>query len=354
MIIIKKTIPAGLIIAFASVLLSASALAEETSIRGSLPSSDFDTDNDGLISEKEFNTVFSEFDTNSDGQLDRNEIAAGRRAMMDKRREMFMKRAKEMRTSGMRRGMPTFSEFDLDGNGKIPEQEFTEARDKRVSERAKQGYPMRNIGNAPLFGDIDANSDGAISEQEFDNHLLQHRQKMRERREMRMVPGRSMGRNRGPAGGMRRNMPTFADCDLNGDGKILEEEFKEARANRMSKMAERGYPMKNMANAPSFSDIDSNSDGAIDAEEFSRHQSQHCRFMREQREMGMGQDRNLGRNMGPARGMRRNMPTFSEFDLDGNGKIAEKEFDEARAKRMSEKAKQGYPMRNMATCAVIQ
>ncbi len=72
---------------------------------------------------------------------------------------------------------------------------------------------------------------------------------------------------------MGMNMPTYSDFDLDGDGKILEVEFYEARNNRISERAKQGYQMKNIANAPSFSDIDTNGDGGISAEEFTAHQS---------------------------------------------------------------------------------
>lgn len=76
-------------------------------------------------------------------------------------------------------------------------------------------------------------------------------------------------------GMMGRNMPKFSDCDLNGDGKILEQEFYDARAKRISQRAQQGYQMRNLANAPSFADMDTNSDGAISPEEFRVHQAQH-------------------------------------------------------------------------------
>jgi hypothetical protein len=96
---------------------------------------------------------------------------------------------------------------------------------------------------------------------------------MKQREEM----GRNMSPDRGQARGMGmgRRMPEFSDFDQNGDGKITEEEFNDARAKRMSSMAERGYMMRNAANAPSFSDIDSNKDGAINKKEFSDHQSSY-------------------------------------------------------------------------------
>ncbi len=75
--------------------------------------------------------------------------------------------------------------------------------------------------------------------------------------------------------GMGRNMPAFADCDLNGDGTITEEEFTKARSERITKRAQEGRKMKNLANAPSFDDIDVDDNGGIDADEFAAHQAEH-------------------------------------------------------------------------------
>ena len=75
--------------------------------------------------------------------------------------------------------------------------------------------------------------------------------------------------------GMGMNMPAFADCDLNGDGTITEEEFTKARAERITKRAKEGRQMKNLADAPSFDDIDVDNNGGIDADEFAAHQAEH-------------------------------------------------------------------------------
>lgn len=50
-----------------------------------------------------------------------------------------------------------------------------------------------------------------------------------------------------------------------------------------------------------------------------------------------------GRGPGAGRGMVRNMPSFSEFDRNGDGSISEQEFDQARANRIKERSQQGYP-----------
>lgn len=40
--------------------------------------------------------------------------------------------------------------------------------------------------------------------------------------------------------------------------------------------------------------------------------------------------------------------SFAEFDASGDGKISEQEFNEGRARRMAERARQGGQMRNVA------
>ena len=81
------------------------------------------------------------------------------------------------------------------------------------------------------------------------------------------APG--MGKGKG------MNMPSFTDFDLDGDGKIVSEEFYEARAERITKHAQEGRQMKGLANAPTFEDIDTDDDGGISAEEFAAHQAEH-------------------------------------------------------------------------------
>ena len=186
---------AGSLIAFAIVALSTTAYSASIPDRGPIPFAVYDKDGNGLISEKEFSEVraeriskraaegrpmrgaantptFSAFDTNGDGHLTKDELTAGQKIQMEKRRGMGMGQGRGM---GMGRNMPVFSEYDLDGDGVIVEEEFNEARGNRISARAQQGYPMRNLGKSPLFTDIDVNKDGKISPQEFALHQSQRR-----------------------------------------------------------------------------------------------------------------------------------------------------------------------------------
>lgn len=72
---------------------------------------------------------------------------------------------------------PTFSEFDLNNDGKITQSELEEAREKRMKKRADEGRMLRKAGEAHSFTQIDINKDGSISEKEFILHQrIQHNQ----------------------------------------------------------------------------------------------------------------------------------------------------------------------------------
>jgi len=61
----------------------------------------------------------------------------------------------------------SFEQMDADNNGMVSEQEFYDARNKHIAERAKAGRQMRGLKNMPSFADIDENGDAALSEEEF-------------------------------------------------------------------------------------------------------------------------------------------------------------------------------------------
>ncbi len=133
----------------------------------------------------------------------------------------------------------------------------------------------------------------------------------------------------------------FSAYDKNGDGAISEAEFGEARGKRMASRAAEGRPMRGAAKAPAFSDFDGNGDGKLTPDELAAGQKAQ---MESRQRRGMGQ----GRGAGQGRGRGAQMPSFDDYDLDADGKIVEKEFYEARAKRVGERAKQGYQMRGLA------
>lgn len=160
------------------------------------------------------------------------------------------------------RGPMSFEMFDIDGDGRITEPEFSAARAERMAARAAQGAPLRGAAGAPTFAFFDRNADGSVTIDEF-----------AEARRARSQGRPGLGRGAGP------NMPTFTDFDLNGDGAISKEELYEARAQRIAERSQQGYPMRNLPNAPTFEDIDANGDDVISPEEFDAHQIQHRRQM---------------------------------------------------------------------------
>lgn len=132
-----------------------------------------------------------------------------------------------------------------------------------------------------------------------------------------------------------RGPMTFEAFDGDGDGRITEQEFSSARADRRAARAAQGAPMRGAASAPPFSFFDRDGNGDITPEEFSV-----ARQAQMQGRPGMG--------MGP------NMPTFADFDLNADGALTKEEFSEARAKRIADRSQQGYPMRNLPTAPTFE
>jgi Ca2+-binding EF-hand superfamily protein len=125
-------------------------------------------------------------------------------------------------------GPPAFVEIDVDGDGFVSVQEFTDFRAARMAAMAEAGKPMKGAATAPAFEDIDTDGDGKLSEAELTAAQQAHHKAMMEQH------GKDMDMHHGV--GMK--MPTFMDLDLNGDGCINEEEFARHQAERHGKPQE--------------------------------------------------------------------------------------------------------------------
>lgn len=175
---------------------------------------------------------------------------------------------------GSKAGPAPFSVFDMDGNGSVSEAEFYSVREQRMAAKASEGKKMRCAADAPSFTDLDTDDDGQLSPDELTAGQNAHRAKCQSM-------GQGSGHGAGHGAGMKGNMPAFSDFDLDADGVIVESEFNEAHAKRMSEMAAQGHVMKHAGDAPGFSGIDTNGDGGISEQEFSDHQAAHHKQMQE-------------------------------------------------------------------------
>jgi Ca2+-binding EF-hand superfamily protein len=180
------------------------------SSRGPMPFTAFDHNNDGAISRQEFDSTheqrrqapnsqgnsarrindppqFADFDHNGDGSLSPDEFVRGqnRRRLLRQSQTWggigrFNNDQGPIKGTGMGAGragnMPSFSEFDRNSDGVLHQQEFEQARVRRIRQRSEQGRMMRNLHNAPSFTDLDTNRDGVVSAQEFTSAQAKHRQ----------------------------------------------------------------------------------------------------------------------------------------------------------------------------------
>ena len=176
------------------------------------------------------------------------------------------------------RGPIPFTAFDHDANGFISAEEFDATRNARMGMKARDNRPMHGKGSMCSFTEIDKDGDGKLTQEELIAGQNAHMQARREM--MRQGKGMGQGMGRGMGQGMGKNMPVFADFDADGDGKIIESEFTQARQQRINEMEQQGRQMKNMSHAPSFTDIDLNHDGEISRDEFASHQSERHQNMR--------------------------------------------------------------------------
>lgn len=192
--ILRNKIPLGILSLCVTAGLPSVALTEEMPARGPIPFKYFDRDNNGFVSEEEFNLTrgermaqrsaegrrmrnagnapaFSSFDSDNDGKLTPEELMAGHSLRWQQRQSQGMGKQIGMRRSEK---VLTFSDVDQDGNGRISTAEFREARSRMMNERVQQGLALENAGYAATFTDIDVNENGVIDPGEFRAHQLQH------------------------------------------------------------------------------------------------------------------------------------------------------------------------------------
>lgn len=204
---------------------------------------------------------FDDFDLNGDGVITRQEMEQVRSQRMGAAKAPLA--AAPMQPGAGRGGrqdqMPTFQDFDLNGDAVLTEEEFIEARGQRVAQRAQEGRQMRGLSQMMQFSDLDQNRDGKVDEKEFQAGMLRHQQ--------------AHMRNWGPrGGGMGRSR-----LDQDGDGYVSREEFEAARARHMAMRNQYGMTRPDRPAPPDFPDIDSNGDGRISPQEVDAFRAQRMR-----------------------------------------------------------------------------
>lgn len=136
------------------------------------------------------------------------------------------------RADSHRGAPPAFSDFDVDGDGFVNEEEFNTLRAERIAERAKEGRQMKGVASAPPFSSIDSNGDGKLDEAEFTAGRDAH---MKVMHEQHGGQGMGQGQGQGHGHGQGMKMPTFADLDLDGNGCIDADEFATHQASHHGK-----------------------------------------------------------------------------------------------------------------------
>mgnify|MGYP002713348899 CR=1 FL=1 len=100
------------------------------------------------------------------------------------------------------RGPIPFEAYDQNGDGYVTQMEFTESRNKRIEEKARQGYPLRGLKEqgAPAFAAFDGDGDGKLTREELEAGQLQRWQEQRQQRWEEKSPrsGSPMGGRGGP------------------------------------------------------------------------------------------------------------------------------------------------------------
>lgn len=232
----RRQTKATLITLFAALGLAPAAFAQGGGgAAGPMGFAQFDRNGDGVVSEDEFDQTraerraaradagapmrgpmrgranapaFSDIDQNGDGELTQDELVRFHQQRM--RGGMGPGSGMGPRTGlgpGMGRmggPMTVFASFDTDNDGVLTEDEFEQGRASRIKARSQQGYPMRNLANAPSFAALDRNGDDRIDVREF---MSGHRQRMR--------PG-NLGAQQRNQQGNQQGMPQGAQSSDDG------------------------------------------------------------------------------------------------------------------------------------------
>jgi hypothetical protein len=204
----KIALSLTLAVAFSPVVFAQGGAGARGPAFGPPSFSDFDRNGDGVVTSAELESVradriaarsaagyrmrglanapaFTDMDRNADGKLTAEEFAVYRQQRMrgPGGRPGCGGASRAGAPGGWGRGamgggMPTLADFDTNQDGLLTERELMQGRAERIRERSQQGYPMRNLANAPSFAAIDSNGDQRIDAQELANAQMQHRRMM--------------------------------------------------------------------------------------------------------------------------------------------------------------------------------
>lgn len=129
----------------------------------------------------------------------------------------------------------------------------------------------------------------------------------------------------------------FETFDKDNNKMISPQEFVETHNLRKKMRTEAN--MGPGRNPRSFTFFDTDGDNQISSDELNMN-----------RGMGRGMRRGMGpgmkQGMGPGMNRGRQMPAFSDFDVNGDGAMQRDEFIKAREERMRKRAEEGRMMRN--------
>lgn len=180
--------------------------------------------------------------------------------------------------AGMNQNARSFSDFDVDGNGKITQSEFDNTQERNMLANKNAGYPMQNANNRPTFSMFDTNQDGSIDANEFSMKQQTNMQGNMSQKSNK-VRGQGMKNNMNGANfaqkGMNQNAHSFSEFDVDGNGKVTQSEYENAQQRNISANKNAGKLMRNADNRPNFNMVDTNKDGYIDANELTIQQQKN-------------------------------------------------------------------------------